>query len=75
MKFQVLVSELDHSKATLIGKLKYKLTSLLYWAIADGVSWLKDIHKYVKQYQQAYQNLKNIKRQTPAANSAGNQYN
>ena len=37
-EFQVLASKLDHSKATLIGKLKYKLTSLLSRAMADGIS-------------------------------------
>ena len=37
-EFQVLASELDHSKATLIGKLKYKFTLLLSRAMVDGVS-------------------------------------
>ena len=49
MEFQVVASELDHSKAMLIGKLKYKLTPLLSRAITGGVSWPKDIHEYVKQ--------------------------
>ena len=52
--FQVLASELDHNKATLISELKYKLTPLLLQAMADGVSQPKDIHKYAKQYQEAY---------------------
>ena len=43
--------------------------------MADGVSWPKNIHEYAKQCQQAYQDLKDIKQQTPAANSAGNWYN
>ena len=38
VKFQVLASELDHNKATLISKLKYKLTLSLSRAMADGVS-------------------------------------
>ena len=49
-EFQVLTSELDYSKATLISELKYKLTSLLSRAMADGVSWSKDIQNYAKQY-------------------------
>lgn len=43
--------------------------------MAGGVSWPKDIHKYVKQCQEAYQNLKSIEIQTLAANVAGNRYN
>ena len=46
-KFQVLVSELDHSEATFIGKLKYKLTLLLSQAMAGGVSWPKDIQAFL----------------------------
>ena len=38
MEFQVLASELDHSKATLIGEFEYKLILLLFWAMASGVS-------------------------------------
>ena len=34
----------------------------------------KDIHKYAQQCQLAYQDLKNIKLQTPAANFGGNRY-
>ena len=45
-EFQVLASELDHNKATFISKLKYKLTPSLFLAMADSVSWLKDIHEY-----------------------------
>ena len=73
-KFQVLASKLDHNEATLISKLKYKLTLLLSQAIAGGVSRLKDIHEYAQQCQLAYQDLKNIKLLTPAANFSGNQY-
>ena len=36
-KFQVLASKLDHNEATLISKLKYKLTPLLSQAMAGGV--------------------------------------
>ena len=43
--------------------------------MADGVFRPKNIHEYAKQYQQAYQDLKDIKRQTSASNSAGNWYN
>lgn len=71
-EFQILMSELDHSKATLMGKLKYKLTLSLSQAIAGGVSQPKNIYKYAKHCQQAYQELKDIKQQIPAANSAGN---
>ena len=74
-KFQVLASELDHNKATLISKLKYKLTPSLSQAMADSVSRLKDIHEYAQQCQLAYQNLKDIKLRTPAANFDGNRYN
>ena len=74
-KFQVLASELDYNKATLISELKYKLTLSLSQAMAGGISRPKDIHKYAKQCQEAYQDLKNIESQTPAANFAGNQYN
>ena len=45
-KFQVLASELDYNKSMLITELKYKLTLLLSRAMADGVSWLKDLYKY-----------------------------
>ena len=74
-EFQVLASELDHNKATLVNELKYKLTSLLFRAMTGGVSWPKDIHKYAKQFQEAYQDLKDIEIQTPAVNFAENQYN
>ena len=60
VEFQVLASELNYSKATLIGKLKYKLTPSLFQAMADDVSRPKNIHEYAKQYQQTYQDLKNI---------------
>lgn len=43
--------------------------------MAGGVSRPKNIHKYAKQCQEAYQDLKNIENQTPAANVAENQYN
>ena len=59
-KFQVLTSELDHNESTLITELKYKLTPSLFWAMADGVSRLKDLHKYTQQCQLAYQDLKDI---------------
>ena len=49
-EFQVLVSKLDYNEVTLISKLKYKLTSLLSQAMADGVSQPKDIHGYAQQY-------------------------
>ena len=71
-KFQILVSELDHNEATLISELKYKLTPLLFRVIADGVSWLKDIHEYAQQCQLAYQDLKDIELQTSAANFDSN---
>ena len=74
-KFQVLASELDHNKATLISELKYKLTPLLSWAMAGGVSRPKNIHEYAQQCQLAYQDLKDIKLWTPAANFSGNRYN
>ena len=74
-EFQVLASGLDHSKFIFIGKLKYKLTPSLSRAMVDGVLQSKNIHEYAKQCQQAYQDLKNIDRQTSAANPAGNQYN
>ena len=74
-EFQVLASELDHNEATLISKLKYKLTPLLSWAMVGGVSQPKDIHEYVQQCQLAYQDLKDIELQTPAANFGGNRYN
>ena len=75
VEFQVLASKLDHNKATFISELKFKLTPLLSQAMADGVSQPTDIHEYVKQCQQTYQDLKNIKIRTPMANFAGNQYN
>ena len=73
-EFQVLASELDHNKTTFISELKFKLIPLLSWAMADGVSWSTDIHEYVKQCQQTYQDLKDIKIWTPIANFAENQY-
>ena len=48
-EFQVLISELDHNKATPVSELKYKLTPSLFQAMAGGVSQPKDIHKYAKQ--------------------------
>ena len=48
-EFQVLASELDDNKATLVSELKYKLTPSLSWAMTGGVSWPKDIYKYAKQ--------------------------
>ena len=74
-EFQVLASELDHNKATLISELKFKLILLLSQAMASGVSRPTDIHEYAKQCQQTYQDLKNIEIQTPVTNFAGNQYN
>ena len=74
-KFQILASELDHNKATLISELKYKFTPLLSQAMASDISWLKDIHEYAKQCQEAYQDLKNIEIQTPAPNTTENQFN
>ena len=74
-KFQILASELDHNETTLICKLKYKLTPLLSWVMAGGVSRPKDIYEYAQQCQLAYQDLKDIKLQTPAANFGGNRYN
>ena len=59
-KFQVLASELDHNEATLISKLKYKLTLSLSRAMAGDVSLPTDIHEYAKQYQQMHQGLKDI---------------
>ena len=59
-EFQVLISELDHNETILISELKFKLTSLLSRAMAGGVFWPTDIHEYVKQYQQTYQDLKDI---------------
>ena len=53
-KFQVLMSELDHNESTLITKLKYKLTLLLFQAIAGDVCWPKDFHEYAQQCQLAY---------------------
>lgn len=47
-KFQVLASELDHNKAAFNSELKYKLTLLLFCAMAGGVSWQKNIHEYEK---------------------------
>ena len=73
-KFQVLTSELDHNEATLISKLKYKLTLLLSWAMADSVFWPKNLHEYAQQCQLAYQDLKDIKLRTPVVNFGGNQY-
>ena len=66
---------MDHNEATLINELKYKLTPLLSQAIAGGVSRPKDIHEYAQQCQLAYQDLKDIKLRTPAANFGGNWYN
>ena len=74
-EFQVLASELDHNEATLISKLKYKLTLSLSRAMAGSVSWLKDIHEYAQQCQLAYQDLKDIKLWILAANFDGNWYN
>ena len=74
-KFQVLASELDHNKATLISELKFKLTPLLSRAMAGGVSQPKNIYKYAKQCQETYQDLKDIESQTLVANFAENQYN
>ena len=74
-EFQILASELDHNEATLISELKYKLTTSLSWAMAGGMSWPKDIHEYVQQYQLAYQDLKDIRLRTLAANFDGNWYN
>ena len=74
-EFQVLASELNHNKSTLISKLKFKLTPLLSWAMADSVSWPTDIYEYAKQCQQAYQDLKDIKIWILVANFARNQYN
>ena len=73
-EFQVLASELDHNKSMLITKLKYKLILSLSWAMADGVSQPKNLHKYAEQCQLTYQDLKNIELQTPTANFGGNQY-
>ena len=74
-KFQILTSKLDHNEVTLISELKYKLTPSLSRAMAGGVSRSKDIHEYTQQCQLAYQNLKDIKLQTLAANFGGNRYN
>ena len=74
-EFQVLASKLDHDEATLISELKYKLTPSLSRAMVGGVFWPTNIHEYAKQCQQTYQDLKNIKIQTPIANFAENQYN
>ena len=74
-EFQILALELDHNEATLISELKYKLTPSLSWAMAGGVSRPKDIHEYTQQCQLAYQDLKDIKLWTPAANFSGNRYN
>ena len=49
-EFQVLASELDYNKSTLIIELKYKLTPLLFWAMAGGMSQPKDLHEYTQQY-------------------------
>ena len=73
-EFQVLASELNHNKSTLITKLKYKLTLLLSWAMTGGVSRSKNLYTYAQQCQLAYQDLKDIKLQTPAANFDGNWY-
>ena len=54
VEFQVLVSKLNHNKATFISELKYKLTPLLSWAMTGNVSQPKDIHEYAKQCQEAY---------------------
>ena len=53
-KFQVLASELDHNKSTLISKLKFKLTPSLFRAMVGGVSRPTNIHEYAKQCQQTY---------------------
>ena len=74
-EFQVLASELDYNESTLINELKFKLTPLLSQAMADGVSQPKDIYKYAKQCQEAYQNLKDIEIQTLIANFIRNWYN
>ena len=74
-KFQILASELDHNKATLISELKYKLTPSLSQAMAGSGSQLKDIHEYAQQCQLAYQDLKDIELRTPAANFSSNWYN
>ena len=71
-KFQVLVSKLDHNEAILISKLKYKLTPSLSQTMAGGVSQPKDLHEYAQQCQLAYQDLKDIKLQTLAANFGSN---
>ena len=47
-EFQVLASELDHNKFTLITELKYKLTSSLSRAMASGVSQPKDLYTYAQ---------------------------
>ena len=74
-EFQVLVSELDHNESTFICELKLKLIPSLSQAMAGGVSRPKNIHKYVKQCQETYQDLKDIEIWTPVTNFAGNQYN
>ena len=74
-ELQVLASKLDYNKATLISELKYKLTPSLSRAMVGGVSQSTDIHEYMKQCQQTYQDLKDIKIQIPIANFAENQYN
>ena len=73
-KFQILALELDHNKSTFIIELIYKLISLLLQAITSGVSRPKNLHEYVQQCQLAYQDLKDIKLWTPAANFGGNWY-
>ena len=71
-EFQVLASELNYNKSMLIIELKYKLTSSLSRAMADGVSQSKDLQEYTQQYQLAYQDLKDIKLWTLAANFDSN---
>ena len=48
VEFQVLASELDRNKSTLISELKFKLISSLSQAMAGGVSRPKNIYKYAK---------------------------
>ena len=53
-EFKVLASELDYNKSTLITKFTYKLTPLLFRAMAGDVSQPKDLHEYTQQCQLAY---------------------
>ena len=73
-KFQILASELDHNRSIFITELKYKLILSLFRAMAGGVFWPKNFYKYTQQCQLVYQDLKDIKLQTPTANFSGNQY-